>query len=73
MSETTELVVVGLAVGLAAAIAATQAGLGCVVLDRRTIVSTIERYPLQMTFFHAGAHRDRRHPVHRQPREAHPG
>ena len=37
--------------GLAAAIAATQAGLGCVVLDRRTIVSTIERYPLQMTFF----------------------
>jgi thioredoxin reductase (NADPH) len=23
----------------------------CVVLDRRTIVSTIERYPLQMTFF----------------------
>jgi hypothetical protein len=26
-----------------------------------------------MTFFHAGAHRDRRHPVHRQPREAHPG
>jgi thioredoxin reductase (NADPH) len=33
------------------AIAATQAGLSCVVLDRRTIVSTIERYPLQMTFF----------------------
>jgi thioredoxin reductase (NADPH) len=52
MSETTELVVVGAGpCGLAAAIAATQAGLGCVVLDRRTIVSTIERYPLQMTFF----------------------
>jgi thioredoxin reductase (NADPH) len=33
------------------AIAATLAGLSCVVLDRRTIVSTIERYPLQMTFF----------------------
>jgi thioredoxin reductase (NADPH) len=52
MSETTELVVVGAGpCGLAAAIAATQAGIGCVVLDRRTIVSTIERYPLQMTFF----------------------
>jgi thioredoxin reductase (NADPH) len=52
MSETTELVVIGAGpCGLAAAIAATQAGLGCVVLDRRTIVSTIERYPLQMTFF----------------------
>jgi thioredoxin reductase (NADPH) len=52
MSETTELVVIGAGpCGLAAAIAATQAGLGCVVLDRRTIVSTIERYQLQMTFF----------------------
>ena len=52
MSETTELVVIGAGpCGLAAAIAATQAGLRCVVLDRRTIVSTIERYPLQMTFF----------------------
>jgi thioredoxin reductase (NADPH) len=32
-------------------IAAKQAGLDCVLLDRRTIVSTIERYPLSMTFF----------------------
>ncbi|HET7470305.1 MAG TPA: YpdA family putative bacillithiol disulfide reductase [Gemmatimonadales bacterium] len=52
MSEPTELIVVGAGpCGLAVAIAATQAGLPCVVLDRRTIVSTIERYPLQMTFF----------------------
>jgi thioredoxin reductase (NADPH) len=52
MSETAELIVVGAGpCGLAVAIAATQAGVACVVLDRRTIVSTIERYPLQMTFF----------------------
>jgi thioredoxin reductase (NADPH) len=52
MSETADLIVVGAGpCGLAAAIAAAQAGLGCIVLDRRTIVSTIERYPLQMTFF----------------------
>jgi thioredoxin reductase (NADPH) len=52
MSETAEVLVIGAGpCGLAAAIAATQAGVSCVVLDRRTIVSTIERYPLQMTFF----------------------
>jgi thioredoxin reductase (NADPH) len=32
-------------------VAAKQAGVPCVLLDRRTIVSTIERYPLSMTFF----------------------
>ena len=37
--------------GLAAGIAAGQEGLSCVLLDRRTVVSTIERYPLAMTFF----------------------
>jgi thioredoxin reductase (NADPH) len=52
MTDTQDLLVVGAGpCGLAAAIAARQAGLSCVVLDRRTIVSTIERYPLQMTFF----------------------
>jgi len=52
MTDTTELVVIGAGpCGLATAIAARQAGISCVVLDRRTIVSTIERYPLQMTFF----------------------
>jgi thioredoxin reductase (NADPH) len=52
MTDRFDLLVVGAGpCGLAVAIAATQAGLSCVVLDRRTIVSTIERYPLQMTFF----------------------
>jgi thioredoxin reductase (NADPH) len=52
MTDPQDLLVVGAGpCGLAAAIAARQAGLSCVVLDRRTIVSTIERYPLQMTFF----------------------
>jgi thioredoxin reductase (NADPH) len=37
--------------GLAVGVAAKQAGVPCVLLDRRTIVSTIERYPLSMTFF----------------------
>ncbi len=32
-------------------VAAKKAGVPCVLLDRRTIVSTIERYPLSMTFF----------------------
>src|SRR5882724_7402869 len=52
MTDPSDLLVVGAGpCGLAVAIAATRAGLSCVVLDRRTIVSTIERYPLQMTFF----------------------
>jgi thioredoxin reductase (NADPH) len=50
--EQTDLLVVGAGpCGLAVGIAAKQAGLPCVLLDRRTIVSTIERYPLGMTFF----------------------
>jgi thioredoxin reductase (NADPH) len=50
--EEIDLLVIGAGpCGLAAGIAATQAGLSCVLLDRRTVVSTIERYPLAMTFF----------------------
>ena len=50
--EETDLLVIGAGpCGLAAGIAAKQAGLACVLLDRRTVVSTIERYPLAMTFF----------------------
>ena len=50
--ESTDLLVIGAGpIGLAVGIAARQAGLPCVLLDRRTIVSTIERYPLGMTFF----------------------
>ena len=52
MVEETDLLVVGAGpCGLAVGIAAKQAGVPCVLLDRRTIVSTIERYPLSMTFF----------------------
>ncbi len=50
--ESTDLLVIGAGpIGIAVGIAARQAGLPCVLLDRRTIVSTIERYPLGMTFF----------------------
>jgi len=50
--EHTDLLVIGAGpCGLAVGVAAKQAGLSCVLLDRRTIVSTIERYPLGMTFF----------------------
>jgi thioredoxin reductase (NADPH) len=50
--EATELLVIGAGpCGLAVGVAARQAGVPCVLLDRRTIVSTIERYPLSMTFF----------------------
>src|SRR6476469_7443128 len=50
--EATELLVIGAGpCGLAVGVAAKQAGIPCVLLDRRTIVSTVERYPLSMTFF----------------------
>src|SRR4026207_2452407 len=50
--EAVELLVIGAGpCGLAGGVAAMQAGIPCVLLDRRTIVSTIERYPLSMTFF----------------------
>jgi thioredoxin reductase (NADPH) len=50
--ESTDLLVIGAGpCGLAVGVAARKAGISCVLLDRRTIVSTIERYPLSMTFF----------------------
>src|SRR5688500_6852998 len=50
--ERTDLLVIGAGpCGLAVGVAARKAGVDCVLLDRRTIVSTIERYPLSMTFF----------------------
>ena len=51
-AEQTELLVIGAGpCGLAVGVAARQAGVACVLLDRLTIVATIERYPLGMTFF----------------------
>ena len=48
----TELLVIGAGpCGLAVGVAAREAGVSCILLDRRTVVSTIERYPLNMTFF----------------------
>ncbi len=50
--EPTDLLVIGAGpCGLAVGVAACSAGLDCILLDRRTVVSTIERYPLNMTFF----------------------
>ena len=50
--EQTDLLVIGAGpCGLAVGVAAKKAGVSCLLLDRRTIVSTIERYPLSMTFF----------------------
>jgi thioredoxin reductase (NADPH) len=52
MPESTELLVIGAGpCGLAVGVAARLAGVGCILLDRRTVVSAIERYPLNMTFF----------------------
>ncbi|MEO8031131.1 MAG: YpdA family putative bacillithiol disulfide reductase [Gemmatimonadota bacterium] len=51
-SESTSLLVIGSGpCGLAVGIAAQHAGISCLLLDRRTAASTIERYPLNMTFF----------------------
>ena len=48
----TRLLVVGAGpAGLAVGIAAAQAGISCILLDRATVVSAIEKYPLGMTFF----------------------
>jgi bacillithiol disulfide reductase len=51
-AESTSLLIIGAGpCGLAVGVAARRAGLPCILLDRRTVVSTIERYPLNMTFF----------------------
>ena len=48
----TQLLVVGAGpTGLAVGIAAAKAGIRCILLDRATVVSAIEKYPLGMTFF----------------------
>ena len=48
----TQLLVVGAGpTGLSVGIAASRAGISCILLDRATVVSAIEKYPLGMTFF----------------------
>jgi thioredoxin reductase (NADPH) len=51
-AQQTDLLVIGAGpCGLAVGIAARRAGISCLLLDRLTIVSAIDRYPLAMTFF----------------------
>ncbi len=51
-SEITSLLVVGAGpAGLAVGIEAERHAVPCILVDRGTVVSTIERYPLGMTFF----------------------
>lgn len=50
--EHTELLVVGAGpCGLAVGVAAREAGLPCVLLDRGPVVHTLERFPIEMTWF----------------------
>src|SRR5262249_19083324 len=50
--EAVDLLVIGAGpCGLAVGVAARRAGIGWVLLGRKNVVSTIERYPLGMTFF----------------------
>ena len=57
MSERTTITVIGAGpCGLAVGVAAREAGLSCVLLDKGPIVSAIERYPLGMTFFSTPEH-----------------
>lgn len=57
MSERTTLLVIGAGpCGLATGAAARTAGLSCVILDKGPVVSSIERYPIGMTFFSTADH-----------------
>ena len=51
-TDPAELLVVGAGpCGLAVGVAARRAGLSCVLVDRGPIVHTLERFPLEMTWF----------------------
>jgi thioredoxin reductase (NADPH) len=57
MSDQTAIVVIGAGpCGLAVGAAARAAGLSCVLLDKGPVVSSIERYPIDMTFFSTADH-----------------
>lgn len=51
VEEVTLLVVGAGPTGLAVGVAAATNGISCILLDRATVVSAIEKYPLGMTFF----------------------
>ena len=53
----TEILVVGAGpCGLAVGAAARRAGVECILVDKGPIVSSIERYPIGMTFFSTSDH-----------------
>jgi thioredoxin reductase (NADPH) len=57
VSERTTITVIGAGpCGLAVGVAAREAGMSCVMLDKGPVVSAIERYPLGMTFFSTPDH-----------------
>lgn len=57
MSNRTTILVIGAGpCGLAVGAAARAAGLSCVLLDKGPVVSSIERYPIDMTFFSTADH-----------------
>jgi thioredoxin reductase (NADPH) len=57
VSERATIIVIGAGpCGLAVGVAARAAGFSCVLLDKGPVVSAIERYPLDMTFFSTPDH-----------------
>ena len=57
MSNRTTILVIGAGpCGLAVGAAARAAGLPCVLLEKGPVVSSIERYPIDMTFFSTADH-----------------
>lgn len=52
MTQSYDLIIIGAGpCGLACAIAAQQAGLRCLVLEKGNLTESIRRYPIHMTFF----------------------
>lgn len=57
MTEATKILVIGAGpCGLSVGVAARQAGVPCVLVDKGPVVSSIERYPIGMTFFSTAEH-----------------
>jgi thioredoxin reductase (NADPH) len=57
VGERTGILVIGAGpCGLAVGVASRQAGIPCVLVDKGPVVSSIERYPIGMTFFSSAEH-----------------